>query len=196
MTEEWTLFELPSPIATSESVVAIIPVRKSKITEIFNGGTVHFEHLADEISYFLTHTDSVGNMENAYTDVAIECLKISLKQAISNMDVQRGFQLLRKASTLKQDEYIDHMTQFLVAIDNEDVDALVETEVLPAVLIAAAHTFHEGQPSKALRILEPYLEQISEHYELSDVLLKSFGSQKETPLDTIERLDTLRQVFQ
>ena len=188
MTEEdWTLVKVPNQLIGIGIEMPVIPIRTKRRTEIFDEGIVKFSAIIEELELFLDGADLQVTTVGSYHQSAETIALLAIKEAYEDGDIEEIVRISSKVFSMTKNPLFGKLADSYNAAISEDAVLMGKTGLFSNVIASSAHLFNQNNKEEALSVLWPFLQDISENQELSEIMLKAFGV-NEIPATPKDRL--------
>ena len=188
MTEQdWTLVKVPNQLIGIGIEMPVIPIRTKRRTEIFDEGIVKFSAIIEELELFLSGADLQVITVESYHQSAETIALLAIKEAYDDGDIEEIVRISSKVFSMTNNPLFGKLADSYNAAISGDAVLMGKTGLFSNVIASSAHLFNQNNKAGALSVLWPFLQDISENQELSEIMLKAFGV-AEIPATSKDRL--------
>ena len=173
--QDWTLVKLPNKLIEIGITMPVVPIRTKKRSEIFDEGIVKFSAILDELELFLDGADLQTNTVDAYHQSAETIALLAIKEANDDGNYGEIARISNKVFEMTNNQLFAKFADSYNAAISGDALMMSKTGLFSNVIASSAHLFHQGNKEAALSALWPFLQDISNDQELSEIMLKGFG---------------------
>ena len=192
--QDWTLVKLPNKLIEIGITMPVVPIRTKKRSEIFDEGIVKFTAILEELELFLDGADLQAKTIDAYRQSAETIGLLAISEAYDDGEIEQIVKVASKVFDMTNNPLFSKIADSYNAAISGDAVMIGKTGLFSNVIASSAHLFHQGNKEAALSALWPFLQDISNNQELSEIMLKGFGV-TEIPDTSKERLMTLIQTL-
>lgn len=192
--QDWTLVKLPNKLIEIGITMPVVPIRTKKRSEIFDEGIVKFSAILEELELFLDGADLQAKTIDAYRQSAETIGLLAISEAYDDGEIEQIVKVASKVFDMTNNPLFAKFADSYNAAISGDAVMIGKTGLFSNVIASSAHLFHQGNKEAALSALWPFLQDISNNQELSEIMLKGFGV-TEIPDTSKERLMTLIQTL-
>ena len=192
--QDWTLVKLPNKLIEIGITIPVVPIRTKKRSEIFDEGIVKFSAILEELELFLDGADLQAKTIDAYRQSAETIGLLAISEAYDDGEIEQIVKVASKVFDMTNNPLFSKIADSYNAAISGDAVMIGKTGLFSNVIASSAHLFHQGNKEAALSALWPFLQDISNNQELSEIMLKGFGV-TEIPDTSKERLMTLIQTL-
>lgn len=192
--QDWTLVKLPNKLIEIGITMPVVPIRTKKRSEIFDEGIVKFSAILEELELFLDGADLQAKTIDAYRQSAETIGLLAISEAYDDGEIEQIVKVASKVFDMTNNPLFSKIADSYNAAISGDAVMIGKTGLFSNVIASSAHLFHQGNKEAALSALWPFLQDISNNQELSEIMLKGFGV-TEIPDTSKERLMTLIQTL-
>ena len=192
--QDWTLVKLPNKLIEIGITMPVVPIRTKKRSEIFDEGIVKFSAILEELELFLDGADLQAKTIDAYRQSAETIGLLAISEAYDDGEIEQIVKVASKVFDMTNNPLFSKIADSYNAAISGDAVMIGKTGLLSNVIASSAHLFHQGNKEAALSALWPFLQDISNNQELSEIMLKGFGV-TEIQDTSKERLMTLIQTL-
>ena len=172
----------------------VVPIRTKKRSEIFDEGIVKFSAILEELELFLDGADLQAKTIDAYRQSAETIGLLAISEAYDDGEIEQIVKVASKVFDMTNNPLFSKIADSYNAAISGDAVMIGKTGLFSNVIASSAHLFHQGNKEAALSALWPFLQDISNNQELSEIMLKGFGV-TEIQDTSKERLMTLIQTL-
>ena len=188
MTEEdWTLVKVPNKLIEMGISLPVVPIRTNLRSEIFDDGIVKFSAILEELELFLDGADLQLITVESYHQSAETIALLAIKEAYEDGDIEEIVRISSKVFSMTKNPLFGKLADSYNAAISGDAVMMGKTGLFSNVIASSAHLFNQNNKEEALSVLWPFLQDISENQELSEIMLKAFGV-NEIPATSKDRL--------
>ena len=192
--QDWTLVKLPNKLIEIGITMPVVPIRTKKRSEIFDEGIVKFSAILEELELFLDGADLQAKTIDAYRQSAETIGLLAISEAYDDGEIEQIVKVASKVFDMTNNPLFSKIADSYNAAISGDAVMIGKTGLFSNVIASSAHLFHQGNKEAALSALWPFLQDISNNQELSEIMLKGFGV-TEIQDTSKERLMTLIQTL-
>ena len=192
--QDWTLVKLPNKLIEIGITMPVVPIRTKKRSEIFDEGIVKFSAILEELELFLDGADLQAKTIDAYRQSAETIGLLAISEAYDDGEIEQIVKVASKVFDMTNNPLFSKIADSYNAAISGDAVMMSKTGLFSNVIASSAHLFHQGNKEAALSALWPFLQDISNNQELSEIMLKGFGV-TEIQDTSKERLMTLIQTL-
>lgn len=192
--QDWTLVKLPNKLIEIGITMPVVPIRTKKRSEIFDEGIVKFSAILEELELFLDGADLQAKTIDAYRQSAETIGLLAISEAYDDGEIEQIVKVASKVFDMTNNPLFSKIADSYNAAISGDAVMIGKTGLFSNVIASSAHLFHQGNKEAALSALWPFLQDISNNQELSEIMLKGFGV-TEIPDTSKERLMTFIQTL-
>ena len=177
MTEEdWTLVKVPNKLIEMGISLPVVPIRTNLRSEIFDDGIVKFSAILEELELFLDGADLQLITVESYHQSAETIALLAIKEAYEDGDIEEIVRISSKVFSMTKNPLFGKLADSYNAAISGDAVMMGKTGLFSNVIASSAHLFNQNNKEEALSVLWPFLQDISENQELSEIMLKAFGA--------------------
>ena len=190
----WTLIKVPNKLIEMGISLPVVPVRTNLRSEIFGDGIVKFSAILEELELFLDGADLQAKTIDAYRQSAETIGLLVISEAYDDGEIEQIVKVASKVFDMTNNPLFSKIADSYNTAISGDAVMIGKTGLFSNVIASSAHLFHQGNKEAALSALWPFLQDISNNQELSEIMLKGFGV-TEIPDTSKERLMTFIQTL-
>ena len=192
--QDWTLVKLPNKLIEIGITMPVVPIRTKKRSEIFDEGIVKFSAILEELELFLDGADLQAKTIDAYRQSAETIGLLAISEAYDDGEIEQIVKVASKVFDMTNNPLFAKFADSYNAAISGDAVMMSKSGLFSNVIASSAHLFHQGNKEAALSALWPFLQDISNNHELSEIMFKGFGV-TEIPDTSKERLMTFIQTL-
>ncbi len=195
MTEQdWTLVKVPNKLIEMGISLPVVPIRTNLRSEIFDEGIVKFSAILEELELFLDGAELQAKTIDAYRQSAETIGLLAINEAYDDGEIEQIVKVASKVFDMTNNPLFSKIADSYNAAISGDAVMMSKTGLFSNVIASSVHLFHQGNKEAALSALWPFLQDISNNQELTELMLKGFGV-TEIPDTSKERLMTFIQTL-